>query len=266
LREQATWHGAWARVSERRLECDWGAVLRGLPDASIVVPGFGASDCSCTTHLVQVPTLPDDGWFASTLGAERQIMRDEQLEELFQTLASGNEEAREAAALALGRHGPAAVEPLSLMLASKDPDARWWAARALAEVGGEGAVQPLVGALSDPDPDVRACAALALGRLDEGSAAPALAACLFDESAFVAGIAGDALQMIGEPAVAALTGVLTNENPHARLLAVRALGRIRSQRAIGPLFGALEDSSYLVRYYAQEALEALGVGMVFVQP
>jgi hypothetical protein len=28
----------------------------------------------------------------------------------------------------------------------------------------------------------------------------------------------------------------------------------------------LEDSSYLVRYYAQEALDALGVGMVFVVP
>jgi HEAT repeat protein len=266
LREHATWHGAWARAFERRLECDWAAALRGLTGATIVAAGFGASDCRCPAHLVHVLALPDDAWFLRTLGAKRQIVRGEQLEELLQTLASGGEEAREAAALALGRRRPAAIESLARMLTSDDADARWWAARALAEVGEEGAVQPLVGVLSDPNPDVRACAALALGRLGEGSAAPAVAACLSDESAFVAGIATDALQMIGEPAVPALVEVLANENPHARLLAVRALGRIRSQKAIDPLFGALEDSSYLVRYYAQEALEALGVGMIFLQP
>jgi HEAT repeat protein/Uri superfamily endonuclease len=266
LREHTTWHGAWVCVSEIRLECEWAAGLRSLPGAATVAPGFGASDCGCTAHLVHVLALPDDGWFANTFGAKRHFMRDEQLEGLLQTLTVGDEDAREAAALSLGRRGPVAIEPLTQMLASQEADVRWWAARALAEVGGEGVVGPLVGALSDPDPDVRACAALALGRMGEGAAAPALATSLFDKSAFVAGIAADALQMIGEPAVGALTEVLANENPHARLLAVRALSRIRSQRAIEPLFGALEDSSYLVRYYAQEALEALGVGMVFLQP
>jgi HEAT repeat protein len=89
---------------------------------------------------------------------------------------------------------------------------------------------------------------------------------LADESSFVASIAADALTMIGEPAIEALAGTLSDESAHARLLAVKAMGRIRSEAAIGPLFGALEDSSYLVRYHAQEALEALGVGLVFVAP
>jgi HEAT repeat protein len=102
--------------------------------------------------------------------------------------------------------------------------------------------------------------------LEDGAAAPSLAARLADESAFVASIAADALSMIGEPAVSALAEKLDDGEPHVRLLAVRALGRIKSQSAIGPLFGVLEDSSYLVRYYAQEALEALGVGMVFLVP
>jgi HEAT repeat protein len=93
-----------------------------------------------------------------------------------------------------------------------------------------------------------------------------LAACLADESAFVASIAADGLSMIGEPAIASLADMLTDEHAHARLLAVRALGRIKSQKAVGPLFGATEDPSYLVRYYAQEALEALGVGMILVAP
>jgi Uri superfamily endonuclease len=266
LRERAVWGSAWASTDARRSECDWAAAVRILPGAEMVVRGFGASDCPCPTHLVRVPSLPKESWYATMLGARRIAMEDRALDDLLRVLASGQEEAREAAALAIGRFGSAAVEPLSAMLARNDADARWWAARALAEVGGNGAVQPLVGAMTDPDPDVRACAALALGRVGDGMAAPALAARLTDDSAFVAGIAADGLTMIGEPAIGVLAEVLADEDSHVRLLAVRSLGRMRTQSAIGPLFGALEDPSYLVRYYAREALDALGVGMVFFTP
>jgi Uri superfamily endonuclease len=266
LREWTMWAGAWVCVSDRRLECAWAAELRELPRAEIVAPGFGSSDCRCVAHLVRVPVLPDDEWFAAVLGAERIIVGNDEFDELLRTLASGNDEGREAAALALRRYGKIAIQPLAAMLGSQDVDARWWAARALAEVDGDESVVLLIDALSDCEPDVRACAALALGRLKDGGAAPSLAARLADESAFVASIAADALSMIGEPAVSALAEMLGDGDTHVRLLAVRSLGRIKSQRAIGPLFGVLEDSSYLVRYYAQEALEALGVGMVFLTP
>lgn len=266
FREAAVWAGVWAFIGEERLECAWAVALRDLPGAQIVVPGFGASDCRCPAHLVRVPVLPDDDWFVEQLSAQRIDVGTEKLTELLDVLAVGGEEEREAAALAVGRLGAAALELLAPMLDAPDTDARWWAARALAEVGGAGAVQALVGALADADPDVRACAALALGRIGDGAAAPALAARLGDESAFVAGIAADALSMIGEPAVEALVAMLADERQHVRLLAVRALARIQSPGSIGPLFGLLEDSSYLVRYHAQEALEALGVGMIFVAP
>ena len=266
LREQAVWAGAWGCDSSHRLECTWAATLHRLPGAEIVVPGFGASDCRCRTHLVRVPALPDEDWFASALGATRISVADKELDELLEALISGDDDSREAAAVALGRFGGAAAEPLASLLVSEDADARWWAARALAEVGTDGAVPPLVDALEDPEPDVRACAALALGQIGDGVAAPDLAARLADESAFVASIAADALSMIGQPAVGALAEKLDDTSPHIRLLAVRALGRIGSQSAIGPLFGVLEDPSYLVRYYAREALEALGVGMVFLAP
>jgi Uri superfamily endonuclease len=266
LRERATWVGAWGRSSSRRLECDWAAILRQLPGARIVAPGFGASDCRCPAHLVYVPRLPEEAWFATTLAAERIDLGSNELDELLQALSLGSDEGREAAALALGRFGVAAVEPLAVMLAQGSTETRWWAARALAEVGRNGAVPPLVGALTDTDPDVRACAALALGQIGDSAAAPDLAARLADDSAFVASIAADALTMIGEGAVGALAEKLGDASAHARLLAVRALGRIRSPNAIGPLFGVLEDPSYLVRHYAHEALEALGVGMVFLAP
>jgi len=210
--------------------------------------------------------MPDEDWFASTLGAERVAVALVEVDELIELLLSAGEESREEAALALGRFGGAAVERLAATLSMGEPDARWWAARALAEAGGEGAVPPLVSVLDDPDPDLRACAALALGRIGDGSAAPALADRLEDESAFVASIAADALSMLGERAADVLAGRLGDENSYVRLLAVRALGRIRSERAIGPLIGVLEDPSYLVRYQAHEALDALGVGLVFVKP
>jgi len=273
LREEAAWGGAWGRSGAARLECAWAAALSARPGASIAAVGFGASDCGCRAHLVHLPQLPADEWLASTLGAERIWMGDDELDELIQVLVSGGDDAREATALALGRFGPAAAKPLIGLLAAVDPDSRWWAARALAEVGGEEGGQALTGALSDVEPDVRACAALALGRIGERgggqvaqSALDALAARLADESAFVAGIAADALSMIGEPAVGALIRMLADPHPHARLLAVRALGRTRAPEAVSPLCGALEDPSYLVCYQAQDALEALGVGMVYFSP
>ncbi|MCL7451442.1 MAG: DUF123 domain-containing protein [Anaerolineae bacterium] len=266
FRERAAWSGAWVRQTSEKLECSWALTLGRLPGARIVVPGFGASDCRCPGHLVYVPVLPGDGWFAISLGAEKVMLENKELVELLEILDTADDERREAAALALRRFGQEAVPPLVEMLSGGNANTRWWAARALAEIGGEAAVSALVGVLGDPEPDVRACTALALGRLRAGEAAPALATLLGDESAFVASIAADALSMIGEPAVQVLAGRLEAEDPHTRLLAVRALGRIKSQRAIGPLFGVLEDPSYLVRYYAQEALEALGVGMLFFSP
>jgi HEAT repeat protein/Uri superfamily endonuclease len=266
LREHATWSGAWVRPTSEGLECGWTRALLQLPGARIAVPGFGASDCQCPGHLVHVPELPDDAWFFTALGAEGIMFDNKALSELLEILATADDEQREAAALALARFGQEAVTPLAEMLAHGKVDTRWWAARALAEAGGEAAVLALVGVLGDPEPDVRACAALALGRLKAGEAAPALASLLADGSAFVASIAADALSMVGEPAIPSLAENLEAESSHTRLLAVRALGRIKSKQAIGPLFGVLEDPSYLVRYYAHEALEALGVGMVFFSP
>jgi HEAT repeat protein/Uri superfamily endonuclease len=266
LRERAVWGGAWVLAAGERPECTWAAALRRLPGAQAVIPGFGASDCRCPGHLLHVPDLPGDGWFRDVLGAEKMVLGQDEIEELLEVLVSGDEESREAAALALGRFGTIATRRLATLLIEGDQDARWWAARALAEVGKDGTVPPLVGALDDPDPDVRACAALALGHIGDSSAAEALAARLADESAFVASIVADALSMIGEQAVGVLAERLADNSSYVRLLAVRALGRIRSQSCVVPLFGLLEDPSYLVRHYAQEALEALGVGMIYFAP
>jgi Uri superfamily endonuclease len=46
---QALW---WAE--ETRDECGWAERLLTYPGADVVVPRFGASDCSCPTHLAYV--------------------------------------------------------------------------------------------------------------------------------------------------------------------------------------------------------------------
>ncbi|RMD99689.1 MAG: GIY-YIG nuclease family protein [Calditrichaeota bacterium] len=38
-------------IHPERLECTWAFILRTLPGISIPVPGFGASDCNCSSHL-----------------------------------------------------------------------------------------------------------------------------------------------------------------------------------------------------------------------
>jgi Uri superfamily endonuclease len=42
-----------------RREHGWARVLAGLAQASIPVPGFGASDCACSAHLFHLSALPD---------------------------------------------------------------------------------------------------------------------------------------------------------------------------------------------------------------
>lgn len=45
----------WASASVERLECRWAAALAALPGAEGPIPGFGASDCGCPTHLLRLP-------------------------------------------------------------------------------------------------------------------------------------------------------------------------------------------------------------------
>ena len=45
-------------VDPTRWEHRWAAAAAGLPEASIPVPRFGASDCRCPTHLLYFPQQP----------------------------------------------------------------------------------------------------------------------------------------------------------------------------------------------------------------
>jgi HEAT repeat protein len=178
-------------------------------------------------------------------------------------LSGGDDQLAEAAVREFTSRPSVALPVLRALLSDSDPDVRWWAARALAEIRDPQVPELLRSALRDADVSVRQCAALGLREQATPRAIQDLIALLNDEDRLLARLAADALIAIGAEAVPALLEVLQNGPQTGRLEAVRALARIGDQRAIATLFTALDDPSAIVEYWADEGLERMGIGMVF---
>ncbi len=155
---------------------------------------------------------------------------------------------------------------LAALAADADPDRRWWAVRALALVGAADAVPALAACLEDADPGVRAAAALGLGhvypRAPEAVAAQLdrVAARLADDNGLVRQAAGDGLALCGDDAVPALAALLRqSQHPGARTRAAAALRKIATMRAAAVLYPLLNDANHLVRMYAYEGLDEMGL-------
>jgi Uri superfamily endonuclease len=69
LLQHATVETIWQTTYPQRLECAWAAAMQDLPDAQTPIRGFGASDCSCTAHLIYLPRRPDDQQITSALAS-----------------------------------------------------------------------------------------------------------------------------------------------------------------------------------------------------
>lgn len=188
------------------------------------------------------------------------------LDLLVEELTSGEDGRAEAAANGLAAHGSAALPSLEALLTSPEPDRRWWAVRALAEIADPQVKEDFIKALHDRHPSVRQCAALALRRQPHPEAIPDLVQALSDTDRLLAHLAADALAAIGSPAVDALSQVVEEGLPAARLEAVRALAEIGDTRSIPILFRTLDEDSALIEYWAGEGLERMGVGMAFFTP
>ncbi len=52
LLERARVVDVWTHASAARLECRWARSALALPNAQVIAPRFGASDCKCAAHLV----------------------------------------------------------------------------------------------------------------------------------------------------------------------------------------------------------------------
>jgi HEAT repeat protein len=195
----------------------------------------------------------------------QETLMSNALQSFLEAVATGDDVRAEETALTLTCEGDAVVPALRELLADTDADRRWWAVRGLAAVGTQAAREPLITALSDADPYVRACAAQGLGELHAEDAIDRLAQCLADSSPLVSRVAADSLARIGPSAVQTLIAALQEKEVMTRAGAARALSIIQPEEAIPALCAALNDPSAIVTHYAEEALEQMGVGMVFIR-
>lgn len=186
---------------------------------------------------------------------------------LLKDLVSGDDDRAEAAALALGQLGDIVLPAVRQLLSHPNIDMRWWATRAIGEIGSDAAIPALIDQCADLDPDVRACAIYALGRLGQRAidAVPTLTQRLADVHMYTAQLAADALACIGKATTPALVDALKHGTPPVRGRAARALAHILDPSSIPALIASLEDESPIVEYYADIALQKMGVGSILLK-
>ncbi len=136
---------------------------------------------------------------------------------------------------------------------------RMWAAEILGWLNAASAATALGDALSDISPEVRAKAAGALGKIkDDRSVNGLLELLVSDPVPFVRMKASQALGLIGHPAVIDyLVNILKDPEWWVRVRAVEALEKL-GERAVAALLPALEDEDLEVRKRAAMALERIG--------
>ncbi len=173
-----------------------------------------------------------------------------------------DEEAERLAQLLTAADEPALVE----LLTSTNEDERWWAVRGLALVGSQTSIPLLAQRLHDEDATVRAATALALAQLHARFGAEVVgqldtvAGLLDDEEGYVRQTAADCLAQCGDDAVPALGQVLrTSDHQGARTRAASALRKIATLKAAAILYALLNDDNHLVRSYAYEGLDEMGL-------
>lgn len=75
LRAHARLDQLWFLCDVARLEHQWARALEAAPGASIPFPGFGASDCDCSSHLYFFKCRPSRTSFDRSLRAVRELQR-----------------------------------------------------------------------------------------------------------------------------------------------------------------------------------------------
>ncbi|GIV80524.1 MAG: hypothetical protein KatS3mg050_4918 [Litorilinea sp.] len=189
------------------------------------------------------------------------MARESVASQFWQAVSEGDDSRAEALVAQLGAED---VPSLTEQLRSTQPDIRWWAARALAQVGDARAVSGLAGALADPEAAVRAVAVRALAQLSSRcpdpvrTCLPAMAALLRDPDGLVRQAAADALALCGEDAVPLLAEILARGSAPERSRAAYALRKMACLPAAVVLYRYLDDENLLVQTHAYEGLDDLG--------
>lgn len=191
------------------------------------------------------------------------MTHEQRLADFLAAIESGDDALAEHCALALP---PEDESALIALLTTSNTDLRWWVVRALAACGAAAAPAAVAAQLNDSDSSVRAAALLALAHLHQrqpAAVAPLLdlaAAALKDDDGLVRQTASDALAMCSDDAVPALAHVLFQQSHEgARTRAAAALRKIATMKAASVLYPLLNDPNHMVRMYAYEGLDEMGL-------
>ena len=213
-----------------------------------------------------VPKKPDIG----ALKARNDIAG------LIVVLRSGDFDLRTEAADALGAVGPAAMDALVKALKKRDRDTRLGIIEALIRIGDPRAIPALIETLKDESSEVRWETAIALGEIGDPQAIGPLVQGLRDHDKYVRYGAAFALarigwkpendgekafffagmqewkavQMIGKPAIPALSHILSDRDSNVREKVIEILGEIGDPDATPALIRSLGDGSSDVRWKA----------------
>ncbi len=209
---------------------------------------------------------------------------------LIGALASRDPEVQVAAADALGRIGSSATGPLITALGSRHRVRRLGIIAALGHIGDKQARDALAGLTADTSSEIRWQACIALGEIGGDDVVPVLLSTLRDKDKYVRYASAVSLSKAGyvpetdedrawysagmqdwerltslrEPAVPALTNLLSGTDPDVRGRAARALGAIGSSEAGPALVRALGDPDRQVRWEAMLASQKCGVSPLLI--
>jgi HEAT repeat protein len=166
---------------------------------------------------------------------------------------------------------PAAVAPLSKVLADRDADLRQIAVTALSEIGSPGALKALEGAVQDEARDVRVAAARALASRGYRAALPRVEGVIKGKALREADLTEKMAffelygSLCGEGGVEYLDNVLNSkgflgrrEDAELRACAAMALGRIGTANSSASLRKAAQEKDVVVRNAVTKALRGGG--------
>lgn len=176
--------------------------------------------------------------------------------EFISSLASKNEQVREAAAEVLGLIGDdQALDALIASLEDKKPLVRKAAAKSLGMIGDKKATDSLVRAIRHNNEDVAMEAAFALGAIGDNRYVAKLMEVTQNGKNPAVIVA---LGLIGDrQATELLIKTLKSKTARLRIAAARSLGMIGDTRAVGPLIKAMKDRNTDVRDTAVRSLGML---------
>jgi len=75
LRQEAEVVEVWYLVSDERLECRWYQAAAAMPQAQVLLAGFGSSGCGCHSHLLYFASAPSFEAFRRQLGEKGLDLR-----------------------------------------------------------------------------------------------------------------------------------------------------------------------------------------------